>query len=58
MDLWGNAGFTNLNHRRVAIKLLNNIRIAQVDPSINEQKWMNPELLTIEVPEHLLKAIQ
>ena len=36
LDLRGNTGFTSLNHRKVAIKLLNNIRRAQSDPSVNE----------------------
>lgn len=57
LDLRGNSGFTSIYHRKIAIKLLNNIRKAQNDNDVDEHKWMNPELLTIEVPEHLLKAI-
>ncbi len=57
LDLRGNPGFSSLYHRKLAIKLLNNIRKAQQTKEVDEQKWMNPELLTIEVPEHLLDAI-
>ena len=36
LDCRGNPGFTSLYHRKMAIKLLNNIRKAQTDPEVDE----------------------
>lgn len=58
LDLRFNIGFTSVLHRKVAISLLNNLRRAKLDPKVDEQKWMNPELLTIEVPENMVASIQ
>ena len=57
-DLRQNEGFTASLHRKIAISLLNNLRIAKQNPKIEVQKWINPELLTIEVPENMVPMIQ
>lgn len=54
----GNIGFTDKLHRIMVIKLLRNLKKAKNDPKINERKWMNPELLTIHVPPHMVAKIQ
>ena len=57
-DIRYNKGFIPYLHRKLAINLLNNLRRAKLDPKVDEQKWMNPDLLTIEVPEYMVSEIQ
>lgn len=40
------------------MKLLRNLKRAKRDPRIDEKKWMNAELLTIEVPAHMVADVQ
>ena len=58
LDLRFNSGFGAKTHRRVAMALLRNIKAAQKDPSVTEERWIKPELLTIEVPESMLHSIE
>jgi hypothetical protein len=53
-----NDGFTDKLHRKIVMKLLRNLRIAKHDANLDERKWMNPELLTIQVPQHMVARIQ
>lgn len=53
-----NIGFTDTLHRKIVMKLLRNLRTAKNDPYLDERKWMNPELLTIQVPQHMVAKIQ
>ena len=36
LDTRHNPGFNSVTHRKIAIKLLNNIRVAQSNPDIDE----------------------
>lgn len=40
------------------MKLLRNLKRAKKDPKVDEKKWMNSELLTIQVPQHMVAKIQ
>jgi len=57
-DLRDNIGFIGKLHRNIVIKLLRNLKLAKEDPRIDEQKWINSDLLMVEVPEYLIEKIQ
>ena len=45
-------------HRGVVLKLLRNLKIAKRNQGLDEMRWMNPEVLILEVPSHLAPKIQ
>jgi hypothetical protein len=57
-DLRDNDGFIPKLHRKLAILLLGNLKRAQIKRVVDVEKWVNSELLTIEVPENMVEQIQ
>mmetsp|Transcript_32156 Transcript_32156/g.28501 ORF Transcript_32156/g.28501 Transcript_32156/m.28501 type:complete len:268 (-) Transcript_32156:8-811(-) len=57
-DLRLNPGSKLKLLRNLMLKLLRNLNVAKKNPRIDEKRWMNPELLTIEVPRYMASKVQ
>ena len=57
-DLRYNIGFNSKLHRDIVFYLLRNLKVAKLDSKIDCKKWVNMDLLTIEIPESMVPEVQ